>query len=192
MKREELKEKNLKILDDESKYIYETILNCKSVNKTKKALAKELNVSIKIITAKFIRAAYMVNHNIYEKEEKQLKRYIKKCIKDDLIQLSEIADYYHIEIEDLKAALNNYIISFTTEESIIADRFPWTEEALKKDNIQTLIYRVNGFSKNPKRSNQVLYDNVEEKDIEFLKSVKNIYKEYSLDDMLKIKTLKNR
>lgn len=190
MKKEELKQKNIKVLDDELKYIYETILRCSDVKETKRDLAKELNVSVKAITTKFAKASYMVRQKIIENKEKELNRYVKKCIKDDLIQLSEIANYYHIEEDDLKAAFINYVSSFTTEESIIADRFPWAEEALKKGNIQTLIYRVNGFSKNPKHSEEVFYNYVREQDIQFLKSVKHIYKDYHVDDILKIKTLK--
>lgn len=183
MKLEELKSKNLCVLEDETlKYIFVTMMEGNDIASTRNKLAVDLGMSKKMISSKFREASRLVNEKIEENKEKELKRYVKKCYdKDDFLSLEKIADYHNLDTDTLKLAFDEYVSSFTKEESEIADRFGFSPEALKKGNIQTLQFRVKGYSRDLKYPDQVFYRNVKEQDVQFLKSVSNIYDNYKVN-----------
>lgn len=183
MSREELKTKYLCAIEDTTlKKIYVTILRSENYSISIKQLSKELNLSQTTIKYKFKEASNLVFTKMQELEDIKLKSYVKKCYSiDDLLLFDEIAKYHKIDTNELKEIFDDYILSFKEDENIIADRFPFSMEALKKGNIQTLKYRVKGYSKNPKHIDEVFYKNVKEQDIQFLQSVSDICKNYYLN-----------
>lgn len=183
MKQEELKTKNLSALEDETlKYIFVTIMEGNDIVDSRNKLANELGLSKRMISAKFREASKIVSQRINENKEMELKQYIKKCYdRDEFLSLEKIADYHNVDMEELKGAFEEYVASFTKEESEIADRFGFSPEALKKGNVQTLQFRVRGFSSDLKYPDQVFYSKVREQDIQFLKSVGSIYDNYKVN-----------
>ena len=194
MKKEELKVKNLSAIEDETlKYIFVSIMRGSDYATTRNALALELGISKRMVSSKYNQALIIVSEKIKEEQEKELQRYIRKCYsRDGLLVLDEIAKYHNMESDELKEIFTDYVDSFTDEEDRIAEQFGFSLEALKKGNIQTLQYRVKGFSEKPKYDDQVFYGNVMKQDIQFLKSVSSICKDYyakSKSDETKVKVL---
>ena len=186
MKQEELKVKNLNALEDETlKYIFVTIIEGKDFATSRNQLATELGMSKRMVSSKFREASRIVNDKIAENRKIELEKHYKKCNKNGFLELSEIAKYHNIDQEELKDIFTDYVDSFTDEEDKLAEQFGWSLEALKKGNVQTLKFRVNGFSNQPKYADQVFYNHVKEQDIQFLKSVSNICENYRRNNKVK-------
>ncbi len=168
------------IENDELKYIFEKLIDSHDFEITRNELAEELGYSKRKISVMFREACSILRNKKKELEEAEFNRYVKSCYdKDDILSLDKIAKYHKIESEDLKEIFNDYCDSFTDEESIFADRFAFSEEALKKGNIQTLKYRVRGYSIDLRYADQVFYYNVDKQDRQLLKSVKKIINDYN-------------
>lgn len=192
MKQEELKSKNLCVLEDETlKYIFVSIMEGTDFVTSRNQLATELGLSKRMISSKFREASRIVNAKIKENKELELKKYVKKCYdKDEFLSLEKIANYHNLDTDELRIAFDEYVSSFTKEESDIADRFGFSPEALKKGNVQTLQFRVKGFSSELKYPDQVFYNHVKEQDIQFLKSVRSIYDNYKINTNKDVKVKK--
>lgn len=192
MKQEELKVKNLNALEDETlKYIFVTMMEGNDIIASRNKLATELGISKRMVSSKFREASKIVDQKVRENKEIELKQYVKKCYdKDEFLSLENIANYHNLDTEDLKIAFDEYVSSFTKEESEIADRFGFSLEALKKGNVQTLQFRVKGFSSELKYPDQVFYNHVKEQDIQFLKSVRSIYDNYKVNTNKDVKVKK--
>ena len=180
MKPEELKVKNLCAIEDETlKYIFVTIMKGEDFKNSRDQLSEELGLSKRMITSKYKEAAQMVRKKIEEDRIKEFNKYVNKCYSDDgFLVLNYIAKCHKIEPEELKEIFTDYVESFTEEESHFADWFGFSPEALKKGNVQTLQYRVKGFSEELKRPFELYYNNVKKQDIQFLGSVSSICNDY--------------
>ena len=188
MKKEELKTKNLSVLENETlKYIFITIMEGNDITDSINQLAAELGLSKRMISSKFREASKIVNARIKENKEIELQKFYEKCNKNGLLDLDVMAKHQNIESEELKNVFIDYVESFTEEESKIADQFGWSPEALKKGNVQTLQYRVKGFSEEPKYADQVFYYHVKEQDMQFLKSIPSICENYYIKNNSKNK-----
>lgn len=180
MKQEELKVKNLCAIEDETlKYIFVTIMKGKDFVKDRAQLSEELGLSKRKITAMYREATQIVKSRIEENRRIEFQKYVNKCYGDDgFLVLDYIAKCHKIESEELKKIFTDYVESFTDEESHIADMFGFSLEALKKGNVQTLQYRVRGFSEELKRPYELFYNNVKKQDVQFLGSVSSICNDY--------------
>lgn len=192
MKQEELKSKNLCVLEDEIlKYIFVSIMEGTDFVTSRNQLATELGISKRMVSSKFREASKIVDRKVRENKEIELKQYVKKCYdKDEFLSLEKIANYHNLDTDELRIAFDEYVSSFTKEESEIADRFGFSLEALKKGNVQTLQFRVKGFSSELKYPDQVFYNHVKEQDIQFLKSVRSIYDNYKVNTNKDVKVKK--
>ena len=192
MIREELQQKNLIALEDKTlKYIFVTMMEGNDIITSRNQLATELGISKRMVSSKFREASKIVDRKVRENKEIELKQYVKKCYdKDEFLSLEKIANYHNLDTDELRIAFDEYVSSFTKEESDIADRFGFSPEALKKGNVQTLQFRVKGFSSELKYPDQVFYNHVKEQDIQFLKSVRSIYDNYKINTNKDVKVKK--
>lgn len=164
------------IKDETTRYIMSSIFNNENP-KTKEELAQELGISTRMVAARLRKARTLINNKMEEIKEQKFQEYISNCYDSDgYLSLKKIAKEHAIQSSDLNEAFRDYVDSLTGEEISIAHQFGFSFEAEKLGNIEILKKRVRGFSET--LNDESYNDYYKKQDVQFLESVKYIYKQY--------------